>query len=60
MNQLLEKHPGELLALAFVAMGVAFVIGAVVVEMIGPIAGQTFGGPLLDGANWQQGLFPAP
>lgn len=60
MNKLLEKSPGEIFALTFLAMGIAFVLGVVAVEMIGPIAGQTFGGGIIDGADFQSGLFPAP
>lgn len=58
MDDLLEKHPGELMVLAFVAMGIAFLLAVVVVEWLGPIAGQPFAG-LLDGAGWQAGEFPA-
>lgn len=59
MKRILEKHPGELMTLAFLAMGIAFVVGAVVVEMFGPVAGQSWA-VLLDGADYQKGLFPAP
>jgi hypothetical protein len=59
VNRILERHPGELMALAFLAMGVGILLGVVVVEMIAPGAGHGFGG-LIDGSGWQAGQFPAP
>lgn len=57
MKQILEKHPGEVMVLVFVAMGLAFLTGAIVVEMLGGVAGVGYPG-LIDGSSWQQGAFP--
>jgi hypothetical protein len=57
VKKILEQHPGELMVLAFLLMGIAFLLGAVVVEALGPLAGQGYPG-LVDGADWQAGRFP--
>jgi hypothetical protein len=45
------------MALTFLLMGIAFLLGAVLVEALGPVAGQGFPG-LVNGADWQAGRFP--
>jgi hypothetical protein len=57
MKRLLENHPGELMVLVFVAMGIAFLMAAIVVEMLGGLGGVGYPG-LIDGAGWQAGAFP--
>jgi hypothetical protein len=57
LKKILEQHPGELMALTFLLMGIAFLLGAVLVEALGPVAGQGFPG-LVNGADWQAGRFP--
>jgi hypothetical protein len=57
MNRLIEQHPGEIMVVAFVAMGVGFLLAAVVVEALGGLAGVGYPG-LIDGASWQAATFP--
>lgn len=53
----IEEHPGELMVLGFLAMGLAFLAAVIVVEMLGGLGGVGYVG-LIDGADWQSGLFP--
>ena len=57
MNRLLERHPGELMLLAFVLMGLAFMIGVAGGEALSGLGGQGHDG-ILDGSAWQAGVFP--
>jgi hypothetical protein len=57
MKRILEKHPGELMVLAFLAMGVGFLLLVAVGELLSGLGGVGYPG-LLDGADWQSGAFP--
>lgn len=57
MSRLTEKHPGELLVLFFIVLGISFVVAVSFMETTSGRAPRAYPG-LVNGSHFQEGLFP--